>query len=271
MSEQSKKTERIWLTSLKGGVGVSFAAVNLALSLCRKGKRVLLVDGNPLCRSLDAILSCEADVVYDIGDLAAHRVDADKVLLRPLGEEGPCLLPGAFSAEEAVVGEALVALLDELSNAENFDFILVDAPTTAQTRQTAAAYDRILVLTDPAAASLRAAEMGGVIFRGAGVPDVSLVINRFSLLPPRESGQVKAIAMVDTANLPLLGIIPAVGELNETAHRYVGKYPLLNGRAFRHEPAAIAFDHLAARLVGERMPLLSNIRAVRGYRRKLLY
>ena len=53
--------------------------------------------------------------------------------------------------------------------------------------------------------------------------------------------------------------------------RYVGKYPLLDGRALRTEPTRISLDNIAARLLGESTPLLSGIRAVRPYRRKLLY
>ncbi|MBQ8174024.1 MAG: P-loop NTPase [Clostridia bacterium] len=271
MSDERKKIERIWLTPAKGGVGVGFASVNLALALCRRGKRVLLVDGSVFGRSLDTVLSCAEDVIYDIGDLAAHRVEMDKTLLRPLGENGPALLPAAFSGEDAVTGQALSTLLSELSDTGEFDYILVDALALTDALVCAKTYDRVLVVTDPTPASLRSAEMRGVSLRGAAVASVSLLINRFSLLPPRESGQDKAILMMDQASLPLLGIIPTVGELSETAHKYVGKYPLLEGRAFRAEPALAAFDNLAGRLLGEEVPLLSNIRAVRSYRRKLLY
>lgn len=270
MGEANERPVRLWLTSVKGGVGVSFAAANLALSLSRRGKRVLLLDGSPMYRSLDTVFSCAQDVVYDISDLAAHRVDADKALLCPL-EGGPLLLPGAFSAKDAVTGRALVTLLDELAAAVALDFIIVDAPAMTDTLPAAPAFDRVLVLSDTSSAALRAAETAGVSLRDAGAPAVSLLLNRFSLRPPRESGQEKAILMLDESRLPLFGILPTVGELSETAHRYVGKYPLLCGRAFRAEPATVAFDSVAARLLGEDVPLLSGIRAVRSYRRKLLY
>lgn len=271
MSEESRKTERVWLCSAKGGVGVGFVTVNLALSLCRRGKRVLLVDGSPFCRSLDTVLACEADVIYDICDLAADRVTVDKALLYPLGEDGPALLPGAFSGEDAPSAKELCALLDRHKEALDFDYILVDAPALPESLAASEAYDRVLVVSDTGAASLRAAETVGAALRAAGYPNAALLLNRFSLLAPRESGQAPAIAMVDAACLPLIGIIPTVGELDESAHRYVGRYPLLTGRAFRRENALFAFDNLAARLAGEHTPLLMNVRAVRPYRRKLLY
>ncbi len=270
MSEGTNRPMRLWLTSAKGGVGVSFAAANLALSLSRRGKRVLLIDGSPMCRCLDTVFSCAPDVVYDISDVAAHRIEAEKALLCPVAD-GPLLLPGAFSGKDAVVGAALVALLDEISATLALDFVIVDAPATADTLAAAPAFDRVLVLTDPSPAALRAAETVSVSLSEVGAPSGALLINRFSLRHPRESGQEKAILMVDESKLSLLGILPIVGELSETAHRYVGKYPLLAGKAFRLEPATVAFDNLAARLLGEDVPLLSGIRAVRSYRRKLLY
>ena len=45
--------KRIWMTAGRGGVGTGFCTVNLALALSRLGRRVLLLDGSPVCRSLD--------------------------------------------------------------------------------------------------------------------------------------------------------------------------------------------------------------------------
>ena len=271
MNEETKKTKRILLTSAKGGVGVGFVAVNLAFALCRRGARVLLVDAGPLCRSHDAILGCAEDVIYDISDLAASRVEAEKVLLRPFGEDEPWLLPGVFSHTCPVPWDRLPGMASELGAQLGFDFVLIDTPARQKVLAHADEYEQICVITDPTPASLRAAEATAAALREVGTTDACLVINRFSLLPPRESKQAKAIAMVDAVRLPLLAILPTVGELDEAAHRCVGEYPLLRGREFRREAARFAFDNMAARLLGMDVPLLSDIRAVRSYRRKLLY
>lgn len=261
-----KKGTRILMTSAKGGVGTGFVTVNTALALCRLGLRVLLVDAGPFCRSHDTILSCAEDVVYDLGDLAKARVSSEKTLLCPLPDIELYLLPGVFDPSTLPSSEELLALLVILADEGNFDCILVDAPALPDTVKGAAYYDMCCVIADPTPAALRAAEAAGNSLTQAGA-NTRLIINRFSLQRPKESGQDKAIHMVDAAHLWLLGLIPIVGELGERPKEL---YPLLT-HAYRHEPARIAFDNLAARLTGTDIPLLDGIRAVRARRTELLY
>ena len=58
---------RILVTSSKGGVGKSTTSLLLALSLAKRGKRVLLCDCDIGSRCLDMLLGIEDEVVYDIG------------------------------------------------------------------------------------------------------------------------------------------------------------------------------------------------------------
>jgi septum site-determining protein MinD len=263
------KGTRILMTSAKGGVGVGFVTVNTALALCRRGLKVLLVDAGPFCRSHDALLGCEESVVYDLGDVAANRIAAEKALFRPREEEELYLLPGVFDPKDLPDAEGLTAVLAYLAVNCDFDVILVDAPALPDTVAGAAQYDLCCVVSDGGAASLRAAEAAGTALQMAG-GSVRLIVNRFSLLRPQESGQKKAISMVDETHLWLLGLVPTVGELYELPK---GRpHHLLDGhRAWRKEPARIAFDNLAGRLLEEDIPLLSGIGAVRRRRKELLY
>ncbi len=263
-----KKTARILMTAAKGGVGVGFVTVNTALALCRRGQKVLLLDASPFCRSHDTILGCDADVVYDIGDLAAGRVSPDKALLQPCPGTELYLLPGAFSPDSLPSPTGLDCLLHVLAEYGNFDSILVDAPALPSTQESARYFDTVCVVSDPSSAALRASEGVGNTLAAASV-NTRLIINRFSLRHPRESRQEKAISMVDGAHIWLLGLIPPVGEWNETVPP---AYPLLRPtRPYKKEPARVAFDNIAGRLVGEDIPLLAGIRHVRFYRRALLY
>lgn len=262
------KATRVLMTAGRGGVGVGFVTVNLALALSRAGKRVLLVDGSPVCRSLDAILSCSEDVVYDLSDLCAGRAGLSDVLLSPPRGEGVALIPGVFSADDLPKAAALHRALD--AAADKFDFILVDAPALPDTVANARLYDLCCVLADPSAAALRGAEKIGHALREAG--EARLILNRFSLLHPGETGQATALSMVDAAHLPLLGILPPVGEDEYAAPRPAEECPLLTDRKpYRKDRARQAFINIASRLMGEEVPLLSGMRSLRFRRRTLLY
>lgn len=262
--------KRILITAGRGGVGTGFCTVNLALALSRLGQRVLLVDGGLLCRSLDAILCCSEDVVYDLSDLCAGRAPAQAVCLTPPRGEGVALIPGVFSATEAPSAAVLHRTLDGLAG--DFDYILVDAPALPETIAGARSFDLCCIVSDPAATSLRGAERVGVALREAGAPEVRLLLNRFSLLHPAETGQPCARMLVDAAHVQLLGIIPPVGEDEFLQKQQAEEYPLPgNGGSYKKDRARLAFVNIAKRLLGESVPLLAGMRALRFSRRALLY
>ena len=63
------KCKIVLVTSCKGGVGKSTAVANIAMSLAKRGKKVLAVDCDFSNRSLDLIFGCENSVLYDICDV----------------------------------------------------------------------------------------------------------------------------------------------------------------------------------------------------------
>ena len=69
------------VASGKGGVGKSTFCANMALSLEKLNKKVLLIDGDVCLRSLDLLLSVDEMVVYDWLDVLENRCDKDKARL----------------------------------------------------------------------------------------------------------------------------------------------------------------------------------------------
>ena len=68
----------ITVLSGKGGVGKSTFCVNVSRALSRKGKSVLLIDGDISLRSLDLLLGLDGMVLYDWSDVLSDRCDIDK-------------------------------------------------------------------------------------------------------------------------------------------------------------------------------------------------
>lgn len=262
--------QRIWMTAGRGGVGTGFCTVNLALALSRLGRRVLLLDGSPVCRSLDTYLSCEEDVVYDLSDLCAGRIPPAQALLAPPCGEGVMLVAGVFSAAAMPRAEEMHRALDAL--ADSFDEILVDAPPLPDMLACAGRFDLSCVVSDTTAASLRGAERVGIALQEAGAREVCLLLNRFSLLHPGETAQESALAMVDRAHVRLLGIIPPVGEAAfRPTPQQENALLLQAGGPHKRENARLAFLNVAKRLTGEKALLLAGMRGIRFHRRALLY
>ena len=83
------------VASGKGGVGKSAITANLGAALCTQGRTVVLIDADIGPRSLDALLSLENMVVYDLIDVISGACDLDEALLACEAYPGLSLLPAA--------------------------------------------------------------------------------------------------------------------------------------------------------------------------------
>ena len=115
----------IAFTSGKGGVGKSNVVLNLGLTLARRGRRVMLLDGDLGLASLNVLLGMAPR--HDLRHVLAGERRLDEILLR--GPYGLRIIPaGSGVAELASLDhetrERLLATLDEL--ASTVDFLLVD-------------------------------------------------------------------------------------------------------------------------------------------------
>jgi len=134
----------------KGGVGTTTVAVNLAISLVREGRRVVLVDAD--FAGPDVATLCGLDEPYGAAEVLSGRRTLHEVLSR--GPGGIQVLPTARGVTEAAdctpaAQERLISQLEGLG--QHADYVLLDAGSGSGRvmRRFWEAADVVLLVTHP--------------------------------------------------------------------------------------------------------------------------
>lgn len=245
---------RIWTVSAKGGVGKSTLCVNLARAIAAMGQRVLLVDLDTTCRTLDMLLGVENTAIYDIADVLRGRVSAEKAAVRLPQSENMFLLCGTGDLELTFSAACLDGALALAEREMGITVTLID--THAPDRNAAAVAATVtdtLVPTTPDTLSLRAAEACGLFLQTVHAPQVRLVVNRFRWEDPR---QPSLRAMIDSAGIRLMGVIPDDPEMATAQEKGV------LAKESADDNTIMAFRNIALRFCGEVAPLFSGCRGI---------
>ncbi len=224
MGESSEVGELMAVLSGKGGTGKTSVCAGIATALAASGRRVLCIDCDVGLRNLDISLGlsdapslsflevCRGD--YPLTQATSHpQYPSLSFLTAPMNCSIDSIDPDAFAQ---MVFEARKV----------YDYILLDAPAgvDAGFRLTAAFADRCILVTGPGPAAVRDAARTGELLELMGRSNVRLIVNRV------DKKMVSAMAVtiddvMDTAGLPLLGVIPE--DLNVTLAAAMNR-PLLN-------------------------------------------
>ena len=116
----------LMVTSAVAGEGKSTTAVNLALSMAKKGVKVILVDGDLRHPSVAPILGIESE--YGIADILRGDVKTTEVL-KAAGEDGLLVIPGTKPVKnptELISSENMQRLIYQLKKAA--DYVIIDTP-----------------------------------------------------------------------------------------------------------------------------------------------
>ena len=236
----------IVITSGKGGVGKSMAAVNLACAYAAEDKNVVLVDADTGLRSLDILLGMENDIVYDLTD-AAEGVCRLKQAVVPCKAVPHLSLIAAAQLRDttSVTPEQLIRIVSELKG--SFDIVIIDCPAGADNgfRVAASGADIGIIVATPDAVCIRDAErISGLLERHA-VSDRRLIINRalYEKKPPK-NGLYSYEETAQKLELPLIGLIPDSDAIRTAS---------ANGRPAFLSDSRIKklFEEIAARLDGK--------------------
>lgn len=257
---------KIWsFFSPKGGVGKSTLCVHLAAALYARGVRVTLVDASPLSPALDVLCGVSEQVVYTLADVASDAASAERALLpverltssakrrkekktaeKDAQTASPCLLP--IAPDEKEDGDAVSEALQKLVALNGCDILLVDA-SCGMYDAIAPLSEHRVILTEPNAISLRAAEAFAANHADENACFLSVGA---SLCAEKLRAEPAVIDMIDRVALPIRGIVPFAPWLRSGG--------MLLEKCHRKEPYVWAIGNIAARLLGENVPLLTNVK-----------
>jgi flagellar biosynthesis protein FlhG len=140
----------VCVTSGKGGVGKTNFTVNLALSLCRKGLRVLIFDADFGLANVDVVMGISPE--KDLSHVIRHQISIRDVICE--GPHGLKLIFGGSGVRELLdlSDTQIASITEQLAELDEItDIILVDtgAGITPQILKLASACREIVVVTTP--------------------------------------------------------------------------------------------------------------------------
>ncbi len=231
----------------KGGVGKSTFCVNTAISLSKKGNKVLLIDGDISLRSLDLLLGLDEMVLYDWSDVILDRCDSDKARL--FYDDNLQLLPAPLEHPENLNTDTFKELISQY--AENYDYIFIDSPAGIGELPLiyAKCADMCIVVATPDNVSARSACIAGSELVKAGIDDnnISLIINRFNSRAVIFGKYLNIDEIIDITYIKLLGVVPEDKRI---------MYASVNDAELpERSKARIAFNNIADRITGKDVPL----------------
>lgn len=242
----------VTVTSGKGGVGKTTAVANLAVALASNGSKVVCIDGDIGLRNLDVILGLENRIVYDIVDVIEGRCRLKQAMIKDKKIPSLFLIPAAQTRDKSAVSPSdMIRLCKELRN--EVDWVLIDSPAGIERgfKNSIAAADRVLVITNPEVSAVRDADrvVGILEAEEKGAP--ALIINRLNPAMVRQRDMLSADDVLDLLAIQLIGIVPEDDGVVVGTNR---------GSPVAMEPksrAGQAFRNIARRLRGEDVPFMN--------------
>jgi len=232
----------ITVASGKGGVGKTTLTANLGIALSQMGKKVLLVDADIAMANLSLLLAMQGSPITLHDVLLGESSIEDAIYDGPTGLN---FIPSGLSLESyrRVDSERLESVVRSV--AENYDFVLMDAPAGIEKNVMAslAAADEILLITIPNSPSIADVLKTKLVAQRLGSNPIGVVVN-FSV---GEKGEVSSDDIMKMLELPVYGVVPYDPEVRKSFMREKVQRIILSKPK---SPAAVAMRKVAARIAG---------------------
>ncbi len=190
--------EVLAVSSIKGGVGKTTTVANLGSVLVRKGKRVLVIDGNLSVPNL-GIHFGYIDVGSTVHDVLARKAEASDAVYEhsELLHVMPGLVNGKF------VGRwSFVRMISELRN--SYDYILIDtSPSFAELSKAIAVSDGIVFVATPDYPTISSTLQVMEKVRGE-IPIRGIILN----MVKGKGFELSAVEVRDVSDASVLGSVP---------------------------------------------------------------
>lgn len=262
------------VTSFKGGVGKTTLSANLAMSLARRGHKVVAVDCDLESRCLDIVLGLENATLFNLCDCIKGTCTVESALVRDERCENlyfisaPAFYPERHeigTASESFSEQAIEKFVKELTN--RFDYVIFDLPARPDNlyRHLACLVDAAFVVSLHTAASIRAAEKTAIALNEltgygkdnmtAGGLDIRLVVNGFKPKDAKAGANVGLYDIISKTKMQLWGVVPF--SISMSKGQEMGKlaYELYKGST----PFCRAVENIATRCEGYKVPLFENV------------
>ncbi len=247
----SRHIQTIAISSGKGGVGKTNVVANLAISLQRRGRRVLVFDADLGLSNIDVLLGLAPK--YNIQHLLRGEKSLEEVLIK--GPEGILILPASSGIEELTRLNEFqrLRILDEFERFNlPIDYLLIDTGAGISSNVTffcIAAQEIIIVITPEPTSLTDAYALIKVLHTRYQEKNFRVLVN--SARGADEAIQsYRRLQMVTerflNISLDYLGYIPS----DQAVRRAVRSQDAVVVRS-PESPSASAFDNLAIRIIND--------------------
>jgi len=241
----------IVVTSGKGGVGKTTSTANIAVALAKLGKKVVAIDTDIGLRNLDMVMGLESRVVFNLIDVIEKNCKLNQALVRDKRVPTLHLLPAAQTrTKDAISPQQMEELCEQMR--PDFDFVILDCPAGIEGgfKNAASGADEALVVTTPDPPAVRDADRIIGMLESMGKAPINLIINRFRMSMVKNNEMLSQNDILDVLSVKLIGIVPE--DVNIIKASNFGE-PLTFAPS---SPAGQAYNDIAARLLGENVPLM---------------